>query len=161
MKNKFLLVALLICILCGCKTTTYNESMFTNNKLVFYNSCNLPVVSINTARGPKNFLIDTGSSISYISVEYLSENGHFDTSNSKVHQFSSTNAVLSYDTKDIFVNINNEYYTFKTMSMIALNDALFPTSVFGILGNDFLRKNKVIIDYSNKTLKINDEKRTQ
>ena len=55
---------------------------------------------------------------------------------------------------EINLTKSNEYidtYYFKTISLAGINRAL-RRNVIGILGSDFLRKNKLIIDYNKRII---------
>lgn len=132
--------------------------------LILFTSCasinsidNMPfgnkgLVIINIPINGKNerFLVDTGSSSSYISTEFLRDKRCFNL-NEKTSSYASATTVVEFKTTKVKVVIYGETYIMNTISLYALNKSIdFP--VVGILGSDFIRRNKLIIDYNKKMI---------
>lgn len=114
----------------------------------------IPTVEITIGKKNEKFIIDTGSTSSYISSEFLKQNRCF-----KVQEEESSYASASENIKIksslVKVVIFNNEYELKTISLKALNQALTANSqypVIGILGSDFLRRNKLVIDYNKRII---------
>ena len=82
--------------------------------------------------------------------EFLKDKRCFNL-NEKSASYASATTVVEFKTTKVKVVIFNETYYLNTMSLYALNKSIdFP--VIGILGSDFLRKNKLIIDYNKRII---------
>ena len=127
----------------SCSTvSTINSIKFNDDKLVIVN---IPMNGIN-----RRFLVDTGSTSSYMSVEFLKEQRHFRLNETKASYASLTSSV-EFKTSEVLVNLFNKTYYFKTISLAGINKAL-KRDIVGVLGSDFLRRNKLIIDYNKKMI---------
>ena len=98
----------------------------------------------------ERFLVDTGSSSSYISTEFLKTKRKFNL-NEKAASYASATSYIEYKTTKVKVTLFGESYWFNTISLYALNRSL-GNGVIGILGSDFLRRNKLIIDYNKRII---------
>ena len=127
----------------SCSTvSTINSIKFNDDKLVIVN---IPMNGIN-----RRFLVDTGSTSSYISVEFLKEQRHFKLAE-RTHSYASLTSSVEFKTSEVLVNLFNQTYYFKTISLAGINKAL-KRDIIGVLGSDFLRRNKLIIDYNKKMI---------
>ena len=142
MKNIVLLIIVFITTSCTTTSSTINTMTFNDDKLVIVN---IPMSGVN-----KRFLVDTGSTNSYISTEYLKEERCFKLAESKA-SYASLTSSIEFKTTDVKVNLFNDTYCFKTISLAGINRAL-RRNVIGILGSDFLRRNKLIIDYNKREI---------
>ena len=115
----------------------------------------LIVVNIQLNWINERFLVDTGSSSSYISTEFLKTKRKFNL-NERAASYASATSYIEYKTTKVKVTLFGESYWFNTISLYALNRTL-GNGVIGILGSDFLRKNKLIIDYNRREIyKVKD-----
>lgn len=143
-------VILLFClILYSCNKTGFKKSIINRH----YNT---PIVELKINGHDYNFIIDTGSELSFIDDKivhntivdsiYMSTcnfNGSFNSD-----KFYIANVVLndSIKTKMYTMNIEN------IQENIFLKSGLI---IHGIIGSDILSEEKVIIDYKNKILIFN------
>lgn len=149
MKKIIILLCLSICLFTSCITTNIN--VVSNDVMPLVEST-LPVIRLQIGEKNGLFLIDTGASSSYIATEYLDKVGYYKPKES-TEQFSSINSKVEYQTSYVLVRIDNIEYKFKTISMSAINKAL-PTEIIGIIGYNFLKDNKMVIDFKeNKVYK--------
>lgn len=134
---------LILVLFTSCASISTVDNMpFGNKGLVIVN---IPINGKN-----ERFLVDTGSSLSYISTEFLKDKRCFNL-NEKSASYASATTVVEFKTTKVKVLIFNDTYYMNTMSLYALNKSIDFT-VIGILGSDFLRKNKLIIDYNKKII---------
>ena len=110
----------------------------------------LIIVNIQMNGVNERFLVDTGSSSSYISTEFLKTKRKFNL-NERTSSYASATSYIEYKTTKVKVTLFGESYWFNTISLYALNRSL-GNGVIGILGSDFLRRNKLIIDYNKRII---------
>lgn len=134
---------LFILLFTSCATVSTVDNMkFADKELIVVS---LPMNGVN-----ERFLVDTGSSSSYISTEFLKTKRKFNLSE-RTASYASATSYIEYKTTKVKVTLFGDTYWFNTMSLYALNRSL-GNGVVGILGSDFLRKNKLIIDYNKKII---------
>ena len=134
---------LILILFTSCASINSIDNMPFGNK-------GLIVVNIPINGKNERFLVDTGSSSSYISTEFLKNKRCFNL-NQRTASYASATTIVEFKTTKVKVVIFNETYYLNTMSLYALNKSIdFP--VIGILGSDFLRRNKLIIDYNKKMI---------
>lgn len=134
---------LIILLFTSCATINNIDNMkFEDKELV--------VVNIQMNGVNERFLVDTGSSSSYISTEFLKTKRKFNL-NERTASYASATSYIEYKTTKVRVTLFGESYWFNTISLYALNKSLW-NGVIGILGSDFLRRNKLIIDYNKKMI---------
>lgn len=137
---KWILIMLLFT---SCATISTVDNMnFADKELI--------VVNIQMNGVNERFLVDTGSSSSYISTEFLKTKRKFNL-NERTSSYASATSYIEYKTTKVKVTLFGESYWFNTISLYALNRSL-GNGVIGILGSDFLRRNKLIIDYNKKKI---------
>ena len=125
----------------SCATiSTVDNMKFADKELI--------VVNIQLNGVNERFLVDTGSSSSYISTEFLKTKRKFNL-NERISSYASATSYIEYKTTKVKVTLFGESYWFNTISLYALNKSL---GVVGILGSDFIRRNKLIIDYNKKMI---------
>ena len=127
----------------SCATiSTVDNMKFSDKELI--------VVNIQLNGVNERFLVDTGSSSSYISTEFLRYKRCFNL-NEKTSYYASATTIVEFKTTKVKAVIYGETYMMNTISLYALNKSIdFP--VVGILGSDFLRRNKLIIDYNKRMI---------
>ena len=137
---KWILIMLLFT---SCATVSTVDNMkFADKELI--------VVNIQMNGINERFLVDTGSSSSYISTEFLKTKRKFNL-NERTASYASATSYIEYKTTKVKVTLFGESYWFNTISLYALNRSL-GNGVIGILGSDFLRRNKLIIDYNKRII---------
>ena len=132
---------LLLFISCA-PVSTVDNMKFADKELI--------VVNIQLNGINERFLVDTGSSSSYISTEFLKTKRKFNL-NERTASYASATSYIEYKTTKVKVTLFGESYWFNTISLYALNRSL-GNGVIGILGSDFLRRNKLIIDYNKRII---------
>ena len=134
---------LIILLFTSCATiNTIDNMKFEDKELV--------VVNIQMNGVNERFLVDTGSSSSYISTEFLKTKRKFNL-NERTSSYASATSYIEYKTTKVKATLFGESYWFNTISLYALNKSL-GNGVIGILGSDFLRRNKLIIDYNKRMI---------
>jgi len=134
---------LIMWLFTSCATiSTVDNMKFADKELI--------VVNIQMNGVNERFLVDTGSSSSYISTEFLKTKRKFNL-NERTASYASATSYIEYKTTKVKVTLFGESYWFNTISLYALNRSL-GNGVIGILGSDFLRKNKLIIDYNKREI---------
>ena len=143
---KHILLIIISLVLFSCKTNTtisLKESIpFSGEELV--------VIGIPINNKVEYFLIDTGSSISYIAIEFLNNERCFKINEDEM-TFAGINNDVTYKTTKVKVTIFDESYWFNTVSLYAINKVI-KKPIIGILGSDFIRRNKLIIDYNKRMI---------
>ena len=134
---------IIIFLFTSCATVSTIDNMkFAGNDLV--------IVNIQMNGVNERFLVDTGSSSSYISTEFLKTKRKFNLSE-RTASYASAASYIEYNTTKVKMTLFGYTYWFNTISLYALNRSL-SNGVIGILGCDFLRKNKLIIDYNKREI---------
>ena len=134
---------LIVLLFTSCATiSTVDNMKFADKELI--------VVNIQMNGINERFLVDTGSSSSYISTEFLKTKRKFNL-NERTASYASATSYIEYKTTIVKVTLFGESYWFNTISLYALNRSL-GNGVIGILGSDFLRKNKLVIDYNKRII---------
>ena len=133
----------IILLFTSCATiSTVDNMKFADKELI--------VVNIQLNGINERFLVDTGSSSSYISTDFLKTKRKFNL-NERTASYASATSYIEYKTTKVKVTLFGESYRFNTISLYALNRSL-ENGVIGILGSDFLRRNKLIIDYNKRII---------
>ena len=134
---------IIIFLFTSCATVSTIDNMkFAGNDLV--------IVNIQMNGVNERFLVDTGSSSSYISTEFLKTKRKFNL-NERTSSYASATSYIEYKTTKVKVTLFGDTYWFNTISLYALNRSL-SNGVIGILGSDFLLRNKLIIDYNKRII---------
>ena len=143
---KYVLLIIISLVLFSCKTNT----AISLKENIPFSGEQLVVIGIPINNKIEYFLIDTGSSISYIAIEFLNNERCFKISEDEM-TFAGINNNVNYKTAKVKVTIFNESYWFNTVSLYAINKVI-KKPIIGILGSDFLRRNKLIIDYNKRII---------
>lgn len=118
----------------------------------------LPLVSMYEGPVKLKFVLDTGSTDSYIVPSAL-KNVHYTEDGVNNNPLYSYGSVTDVSNQKISMTLDHEgvlaYATFLVSEVMeeTLSQAFPNTTVHGILGSDFLKKNGYIIDYSDFTIK--------
>ena len=134
---------LILILFTSCASINSIDNMPFGNK-------GLAIINIPINGKNERFLVDTGSSSSYISTEFLKTKRKFNL-NERTASYASATSYIEYKTTRVKVTLFGESYWFNTISLYALNRSL-GNGVIGILGSDFLRRNKLIIDYNKRII---------
>ena len=143
---KYVLLIIISLVLFSCKTNT----AISLKENIPFSGEQLVVIGIPINNKIEYFLIDTGSSISYIAIEFLNNERCFKISEDEM-TFAGINNNVNYKTAKVKVTIFNESYWFNTVSLYAINRVI-KKPIIGIIGSDFLRRNKLIIDYNKRII---------
>lgn len=121
---------------------------------------NLPIIKAKSTVGDVYFLIDCGANFSIIDLYFYSDKFHYNNPDGENKiEFSSINSTFQLPYNNLRVKINGADYRFIHTSICSLNVAIKDYKIVGILGNDWLKINKAIINYRDRTLKITFPKR--
>lgn len=123
-------------------------------------SCNLVIIDASTDNNDISFIIDSGATDSYIDTSYannsISIKAFKDSSKKVIAPGANVNITSTVDFEFL---INNKKYehSFNVIDLKEQIDFLneqydLNKNVCGVIGNDFLKENKVIINY--KTNKV-------
>lgn len=122
-----------------------------SRKVVFYSVKNCPVVRAEINGKKAYFLVDSGSSFSIINSKSIGRFSFRETTTStKINGINSTGNMLN-EVESIRVHINGRKVDVEFLSM-DLEKLKKNLGVDGILGSDWMRKNKIIIDYKRSIL---------
>ena len=120
-----------------------------------YDKVSLPIIKAHSQFGDVLFLIDCGSNFSMFDMYFFNGKAHYSNiSDDNSIEFSSINSSFKLSYNMIRVNINDLSYIFIHTSLYGLNEAIKEYKIVGILGNDWLKLNKAVINYKNRTLVI-------
>ena len=120
-----------------------------------YDKVSLPIIKAHSPLGDVLFLIDCGSNFSMFDMYFFNGKAHYSNiSDDNSIEFSSINSSFKLSYNMIRVNINDISYRFIHTSLYGLNEAIKEYKIVGILGNDWLKLNKAVINYNDRTLRI-------
>lgn len=142
--RKFLTVISFVLIV-GCKPEPQP------NEMRFHSVNNLPVVTVDINGKSGRLLVDTGASVSIIHAKEAGRYG-FSTGKAKDPIFGiggGSDALTAYNVRVSYRDsiINTDFIA------LDIADVKRNVGVVGILGSDWLNRNKITIDYKTKTLK--------
>ena len=157
MKKIFVLfIAFFICMNVMSQITIDSVSKFETTN---YDKVSLPIIKAHSPLGYVLFLIDCGSNFSMFDMYFFNGKAHYSNiSDDNSIEFSSVNSSFKLSYNMIRVNINDLSYIFIHTSLYGLNEAIKDYKIVGILGNDWLKINRAIINYKNRTLEIESPK---
>lgn len=151
--NKYLLWILL---LVGVSCTPLDKD-FTDGKVEFVAAQKVPIVE-GTINGKKAlFIIDTGASMSVLDY---SQEDHYD-----FQSYESMDAAVGYGGVASFrdashvqgdiggVPLNIHFKTQDLSVIVGVIQRFSSIKVAGVVGSDWLKRNKIVIDYSNSELR--------
>ena len=131
---------------------SFSQIKFENKE---WEDCRIPIVKLPTLTGDNLFILDTGSSFSFIDTKYAEENGKFDGADGNVN-YCSVSSTIKNNGYFYKVSIINKKWRMVTADMASINDNLHGYHVIGILGIDFIMANKLIINYIKREVKFNN-----
>ena len=153
MKKIFVLfIAFFICMNVMSQITIDSVSKFETNN---YDKVSLPIIKAHSPLGDVLFLIDCGSNFSMFDIYFYNGKAHYSEPNDENSiMFSSVNTSFKLSYNTLRIVINNVCYRFIHTSLYGLNEAIKEYKIVGILGNDWLKLNKAVINYNDRTLRI-------
>ena len=107
---------------------------------------------MQTSNKCPNFLIDTGSDLSLLKVNFLNPNVKIDTGKTRTLLGISNNPVKTLGQIKLEFVIANKIFP-HTFHIVSEN---FPIKVNGVIGNDFLTINHAILNYNSNKLVLNN-----
>lgn len=120
-----------------------------------YDKVSLPIIKAHSPLGDVLFLIDCGSNFSMFDMYFYNGKAHYSEPNDENSiMFSSVNTSFKLSYNTLRIVINDVCYRFIHTSLYGLNEAIKEYKIVGILGNDWLKLNKAVINYNNRTLRI-------
>lgn len=136
-------------------TLLISNSVFCQSEITFKTKDNLPIINVTINGRSTRLLVDTGASVSVIDLSlkgYL----NFDT-----YQYEDNLTVTGVDgnkdthhTSNIITEVNGEELDIKFLS-INIKKIRHAYGISGILGSDWLNKNKAIINFNKGIISIN------
>lgn len=146
--KKHLLLAITLIL----SISSFSQIKFENKE---WEDCRIPIIKLSTSTGYKLFILDTGSSFSFIDTKYAEENGKFDGADGNVN-YCSVSSTIKNNGYFYKVSIINKKWRMVTADMASINDNLHGYHVIGILGIDFIMANKLIIDFTKREVIFKD-----
>jgi len=150
-------IIILVILLDGCKSI--NE-FYPNHQFSLGIRNNILFVTVNLNGIPADFIIDTGASISLIDKNHAEKYGFKNANRNGTGQISGFGGNAEV-TIGGYPDIEISGVELKSIKMYVtnlgkINSRLNEWGIFpvGILGADFLNKNKVIIDYYSRQIKF-------
>ena len=131
---------------------SFSQIKFENKE---WEDCRIPIVKLPTLTGDNLFILDTGSSFSFIDTKYAEENGKFDGADGNVN-YCSVSSTIKNNGYFYKVSIINKKWRMVTADMASINDNLHGYHVIGILGIDFIMAHKLIIDFTKREVIFKD-----
>jgi hypothetical protein len=120
-----------------------------------YDKINLPIIKAKSSLGNVYFLIDCGSNLSIFDISYYNKYACYTRSyQGDKFEYTSINSTIQISYNVVRVTINDVSYKFIHTSLYGLNEAIKEYKIVGILGNDWLKLNKAVINYNDRTLRI-------
>jgi len=158
MKKTFIFFILLfICINASSQIMIDSISKFETSD---YSKVSLPIIKAHSPIENVFLLVDCGSNFSMFDMYFYNGKAHYsDPYEGNSIEFSSINTSFKLSYNTLRVSINEISYRFIHTSLYGLNETIKDYKIVGILGNDWLKINKAIINYGDRTLKITSPKR--
>ena len=145
---KIKLIMLLI-ILSSCN----NSIKFENNKDY---RVKIPIVKKEIEGKDYMFIIDSGASMSIIDSTFYNNNSQLFEFKEEVDLiFTGISTKIELTSPLILTKVNNNITLFVVSDISSMRNSFseYNYNIIGILGSDYLNKNKLIIDYNNKILR--------
>ena len=145
---KIKLIMLLI-ILSSCS----NSIKFENNKDY---RVKIPIVKKEIEGKDYMFIVDSGASMSIIDSTFYNNNSQLFEFKEEVDLiFTGISIKRELTSSLILTKIDNKITLFAVSDISSMRNSFneYNYNIIGILGSDYLNKNKLIIDYNNKTLR--------
>lgn len=138
------MLTLLFCVDC------FSQVKFDNR---VWEKCKVPIITVQTSIGFKQFIVDTGSSYSFIDYGFANKFCRFYRSINS--EYCSINGV-DVDKKSLYkVHILGKDHLMIGLNIKDIRYAVYPYDVIGILGSDFISSNKAIIDFNKREVTFN------
>lgn len=123
-----------------------------NDSIPFSTEIGMPILDVNINGKDAKLLLDTGASISIIDSSAVSEYDFniYDKTNLNVSGIGGTIKLYYTDNTYTMSGVHTLDIDFKASNLTELRRNL---GVVGVLGSDYLKENKLIIDFTNNTLR--------
>lgn len=147
--EKIILLALMIvCFNC---VYAQKEKHICEYKYEFKKNNNFIIIEIpiGDSGNKYNFLVDSGSSISCIDINFAKKNNKLNIYKKSYFSLFDT---ISIETSAIKEKILDIEFKIKCINLENINKCLDSDKIIGILGNDFLCYSNALIDYENQTI---------
>lgn len=129
---------------------SFSQIAFCNRD---WEKCKVPIINVQTSFGPRLFILDTGSTYSFIDYRYADKFCRFYRNIDS--EYCSIDGYIR-DKKSLYkVNIMNKNHLMIGFSSKDIRYAVYPYEVIGILGSDFISSNKAIIDFNKREVTFN------
>lgn len=116
------------------------------NHIPFTLENNLPMIEGTINGYPATFLVDTGANISIINLRYLGYGYSTTRTPNTVNGIGGE--VIKYDLRDVLIEVNGTIINVEVSGLVLSNHHWV-----GVIGTDWLIKNKKIIDFEKKIIK--------
>lgn len=146
--KKHLLLAITLIL----SISSFSQIKFENKE---WEDCRIPIIKLSTSTGYKLFILDTGSSFSFIDIKYAENNGIFDGVDGNI-DYCSVSSTIKNNGSFYKVSIINRKWRMVTTDLTSINANLHGYHVVGILGIDFIMANKLIINFIKREVKFNN-----
>lgn len=140
---------MLLIILSSCS----NNIKFENNK---DHRVKIPIVKKEIEGKDYMFIVDSGASMSIIDSTFYNNNSQLFEFKEEVDLiFTGISIKRELTSSLILTKIDNKITLFAVSDISSMRNSFneYDYDIIGILGSDYLNKNKLIIDYNNKTLR--------
>jgi hypothetical protein len=132
-------------------------SNVVNAQIKFINKdwerCKVPIIELNTSYGIKQFIVDTGSSYSFIDSVFASKYCVFYKHVSINYQSIEYNVISN--TCIYKVSINNVLFPMIAANMKELKTTVLPYNIIGVVGIDFITSHKLLLDFNKREIQYN------
>lgn len=115
--------------------------------------CKVPIIELNTSHGIKQFIVDTGSSYSFIDSVFASKYCVFYKHVSINYQSIEYNVISN--TFIYKVSINNVLFPMIAANMKELKTTVLPYNIIGVVGIDFITSHKLLLDFNKREIQYN------
>lgn len=135
----------------------FNSLIYAQKQYKFVEGTSIPIVEISIGEKIGMFIVDTGSSHTYLSKSYIEGlSKYVGKKYSNELTYSSLSEDITTISYKVKVSIEGYDTYLSVIDMSKINKSIEPLKIIGIIGTDFLRQTNAFIDYKNKKLIINN-----